>query len=134
MVSRCVYRPQLMTHQECLLFCFLPIIQGELNDFARTWNLRQIRRSASAPGGKPDLLFHVPETVGYSKKGVPVKPRDICTATNQLGISRHPVYRNKEMHELLICYVHVHNLDIAKDGLNMYVRLLRLLSNDGFLV
>ena len=137
MVNRCIYRPRLITHQECLLFCFIPIIQGELNDFARTWNLHQVRRSANAPGGKPDLLFNVPETVGHVQKGVEVDPRDVDIAANQLEIDHHPVFRDKDLHELLICYINIHNLEIPKDaesGLDMYVTLLRLLSNDGFLV
>ena len=79
-----------------MLFCFLPIIQKELDEFTKIWNLSFVRQSASAPAGKPDLLFEVLSTIGYRKQSVAV-------ATNILGINDHPVYKNKEMHQLLIC-------------------------------
>ena len=37
MVNEGVHRPQLETHVECLLFCFLPIIQLELNDVSSSF-------------------------------------------------------------------------------------------------
>ena len=101
------------------------------------WNLRFLRQSASAPAGKPDLLFEVPSVIGYCKQGVAVQESDIYIATAILGINHHPVYKNKEMHQLLICYVHIHNLKPARDaesGINMYVKLLRHLELDNFLV
>ena len=64
--------------------------------FTKIWNLSFVRQSASAPAGKPDLLFEVLSTIGYRKQSVAV-------ATNILGINDHPVYKNKEMHQLLIC-------------------------------
>ena len=67
-----LFKPHLCTNQECLLFCFLPIIQAELNEVVQTWNLRCVRQSATAPGGKPNVLFHVSETVGFEIKGISV--------------------------------------------------------------
>ena len=72
MVENGLFRPQMSTHQECLLFCFLPILQVELNLFLKTWNTRQVRQSAAAPGGKPDMLFHVPSSIGYTCQGIEV--------------------------------------------------------------
>ena len=137
MVNQGIYRPHLETHQECLLFCFLAIIQAELNDFSRTWNTRFVRKSANAPGGKPDILFQVPSTVGFQKRGLEVNQLDLNVATRVLGIDRHPVYGNKDMYELLICYVHIHSLPLPKDaegGIDLYVKLLRILEQDDFLV
>ena len=79
--------------------CFLSIIQKELNKFTKTWNLRFIRQSASAPAGKHDLLFEVPSVIGCRKQGVAVQEPDIGIATDILGINHHPVYKNKEMHQ-----------------------------------
>ena len=97
--------------------------------------MRSVRQSASAPGGKPDLLFQVPSTIGYQQRGIKVQDRDIDM--NTLGFNHHPVYRNKEMHELLICYVHIHKVKLARDaeaGIDMYVKLIRYLELDNFLV
>ena len=95
------------------------------------------QQSASAPAGKPDLLFEVPSVIGYRKQGVAIQESDTDIATAILGIIHHPVYKNKEMHQLLICYVHIHNLKPARDGesgINIYVKLLHYLELDHFLV
>ena len=91
MVYNGTFRPNLETHQECLLVCFLPIIQKELNKFTKIWNFRFVRQSASALAGKPDLLFEVPFVIGYRKQGVAVQESDIGIATDILGINHHPV-------------------------------------------
>ena len=57
MLKTGLFKPSLEMHQELLLFCFMPVIQAELNDFVRVWNLRNVRQSAAGPGGKPDILF-----------------------------------------------------------------------------
>ena len=96
-----------------------------------------MRRSAHAPGGRADILFHIPHTVGFVHKGTSVEQQDLDIAVNQLAINHHPVYRDKDLHELLMCYVHIHSIKMARDaedGLNMYIKLLNLLSNDGFFV
>lgn len=136
-VDRQLYRPNLETHQECLLFCFLPIIQRELNEFYKTWNLHNVRQSSCAPGGKPDILFGVPSVVGHRNHGIHVNDEDLDIVSEVLGIDQYPVYRNKDMHDLLICYVHINDITIAKDaegGIDMYIKLLQCLENDGFMI
>ena len=54
-------------------------------------DLRFVRQSASAPAGKPDLLFEVPFVIGYRKQGVAVQEYDIGIAIDILGISHHTV-------------------------------------------
>ena len=45
-------------HLECLGFCFMPLIQGELNKVATHWNQHKIRPShnVESPSGRPDVL------------------------------------------------------------------------------
>ena len=73
----------------------------------------------------------MPETVGYSKIGFTVSEEYLTIAEEIVGLDHHPLQRNKTVHELLICYVHIHDIEI---GLEMYVELLRHLDSDGFLV
>ena len=130
-----LFKPHLSSHQECLLFCFLPIIQAELNEVVQTWNLRHVRQSASAPGGKPDVLFHVPETIGFEAKGISVSDSDLNIVNHVLGMQHHLVYQNIDLHNLLNCCVHLNEITIprsAEEALAMYVSLLRCLSNDSF--
>lgn len=79
-------------------------------------------------------FFHVPETVGFEKKGVDIDERDLQIANNLLRIEHPRVHRNKDIHELLFCYVHIKIAKDAEGGLDMYIKLLDLLSRDGFLI
>ena len=93
--------------------------------------MRQVRQSSSSPGGKPDILYYLPETVGYSKMGLTVSEEYLTIAEDIVGLDHHPSHCNKTVHELLICYVHIHDIEIARDtesGLEMYVELLKLSS------
>ena len=137
MTSQQLFKPSLIAHQECLLFCFLPILQQELNIFMQTWNLRQVRQSSHAPGGKPDVLFYAPETVKFKQQGVPVTDEDIDIVSRTLGIRSFPTYKDNDFHELLHCYVNIHKIKVAtcaEEALDMYVTLLGCLQNDLFTV
>ena len=132
-----IYRADLETHKETLIFCFLPVVQKELNEVVQTWNARNVRQSSSAPGGKPEILFNLPETIGFSKQGSQVDADTIRTAEETIGIDHHPVWINKDLHELLKCYLHIHKLSMptnADDALELYATLLGILGNDNFVL
>ncbi len=132
-----LYKPYLPTHKETLLFCFLPVIQRELNEFVIAWNARTVRQSSSAPGGKADILFAMPRMFGYEDQGIPVNYEDIRIAEDVLAIEQCPVWIEKDIHELINCYVHIHNLDIPVDSegaCNLYVKILAFFENDNFSV
>ena len=101
MEKKRLYKSDLDTHVEVLIYTFLPIIQREFNEFSRTWNSRHVRQSASAPGGKPDILFSIPESVGFCKQGVEVERTDIAIAEHTIGIDTWPIWKNKDLYELL---------------------------------
>ena len=44
---------------ECLLFCFMPLLQDELAHIVQEWNLHKIRPSSneSLPLSRPETLF-----------------------------------------------------------------------------
>ena len=44
-----------------------------------TWNSRNVRQSAAA-GGVPDVLFHMPGTVGFQNQGISAERRDFDAA------------------------------------------------------
>ena len=52
-----------VVHVECLRFCYMDVLRNELYRAARLWNNHRIRPSANceSPGGRPDLLFSLPE-------------------------------------------------------------------------
>ena len=50
-------------HVESIRFCFMFIIQEELNKAAKLWNLHRMRPSTNpeSPPGRPDMLYFLPE-------------------------------------------------------------------------
>ena len=47
------------SHLQCLRFCFMPILQAEMDETKRLWNTHRIRkvRNSECPAGRPDALF-----------------------------------------------------------------------------
>ena len=55
-----------ITHVYCLRYCFMEILQKDLNFVASSWNKHVIRASnmSECPSGIPDELFFLPENSG----------------------------------------------------------------------
>ena len=127
MVNMKLYVPSRVSHQEVMLFCFLPVLQAEMNDFVRLWNTRFVRQSAAAPGGVPDVLFYTPCAIRYNSQGIKVESDDIKVALDVLGIEHHPVSKDIEIHELLICYVQLKGYSFPRDlesALDLFAKLV----------
>ena len=128
-----LFKPSLEIHKEVLLFCFMPVIQSELNEFTRTWNMRNVRQSANGPGGKPDILFQLPSSVGFTNQGIAVEASDIDVANDVLGIECPPVFKNEDLNELCLCYTQINNFALARDAdgaLDVYVNILNCFEQD----
>ena len=52
-----IYNPGSEFHREALTFSFMLIIQVQLNDFVRIWNLQKIRKPSTSPGGVPEIFL-----------------------------------------------------------------------------
>ena len=66
--------------RECLKFCFMQVIQKELNVIARNWNLHRIRPSnnAESPSGIPDVLYFNPLSAEVENYSVSEEDHDIA--------------------------------------------------------
>ena len=93
----------------------MPILQKELNEFLMKWNSRNARHPAAAPGGVPDVLFHMSGTAGFQNQGIGAKRFDIDVVEEVLGVNSLPFFRNKDLYELFKCYVHNHSLILPED-------------------
>ena len=53
-------------HVQCLRFAFIPIIQSDLDNLCREWNVHRVQRNhhTDSPCGKPNVLFYQPELFG----------------------------------------------------------------------
>ena len=105
-----MHKPSSAIDREVLVFSFIPVIQAELNEFMRTCNCRNIRKSVETPGGVPEMLFNVPAIIGFPKNGTNANERDTQIAKETLGIAQYPSYFDKDIHELTICYTRINKL------------------------
>ena len=57
------FHPGSAKETECLRFCFMRLIQDDLDKVRRQWNIHRIRpsRGAQCPPGIPDELFYMPQ-------------------------------------------------------------------------
>ena len=113
----------------------MSVIQAQLNDFVRIWNIRKIRKSSTSPGGVPEILFNALSTVRFDKKGYSVDDIDLRVAQDIIGIDQHPLCKNDQIHELLICYTNIYKLEVRcdpEDAITFYVEILECLEQDGF--
>ena len=135
MVKSGLYKENVETHQEALIFCFLPVLQSEFNIFMKTWNSRMIGQSANTPSGRPDMLSCVPSIAGFTYAGVNVDGEKIAIAQDLLGTEHCPVYRNRDLDDIFIRYYEIHNLNIPQDSesaLELYASILGYLKKDRF--
>ena len=86
----CLYKPEFETHKEVLIFCFLSVIQNELNEFVLRWKRWTVRQPSDAPGGNPDLLFRCP-TLGFQRKSIQKGQENINIVKEVLGLNDSPV-------------------------------------------
>ena len=80
-------------HVACMRYCFMELIQTELDRIVQHWNLHEIRsqRHSDIPSGKPELLYYVPEIFGGRDYGhhVDLDDLEICL---ELYCSRKKMY------------------------------------------
>ena len=69
-------------HVEFLRFCFLGILQEELDETRRLWNNHFVRKSQNAecPGGRLYVLFYTPSLVGGRDYRSPFAEADVNLA------------------------------------------------------
>ena len=99
-------------------------------------NSRNVRQSAAAPGDVPDVLFHMPGTVGFQNQGISAERRDVNAAEDVLGVNSLPFFQNKGLYELFGCYVQIHSLILPEDPQSVKqfsAEVLIFLQNDVFI-
>ena len=58
-----MFDPSLSHHINCLRFCFLGLIQSELDETRDLWNNHRIRKTSNSecPAGRPNILYFTPQ-------------------------------------------------------------------------
>ena len=74
-------------HMQCLWFCYLKLIQNELDKVMDQWNSHYIRRSRhDTVPGVSDILYYLPENSGAVYCLVTVSQAKICEVEPQCHI------------------------------------------------
>ena len=130
-----IFNPGYQFHREALICSFMSVIQTQFNDFARIWNIREIRQPSTSPGGVREVPFNAPSTVGFDNKGYFVDDLDLRVAQDITDIDKHPNCKNDEIHDLLICCINIYKLEVPhnpEDAITLYVKILECLEQDRF--
>lgn len=69
-------------HLQVIRFCFMGIIQKELDDMKYMWNTHYIRevKNSECPSGRPNVLYYMPEMSNGRKCSFPISRHDIQEA------------------------------------------------------
>jgi len=75
------YDPADDAHLAVAEFCFMHIIQKELQDFVTDWNSHRIRKTITSgcPGGIPNELYDLPHLEGFSNHMRAVNEEEVET-------------------------------------------------------
>ena len=121
-------------HLECLRFCFMPLIQGELNKVAIHWNLHKIRPShnVESSSGRPDLLYYVPAWTNATDYLTEVDLDDIKVIDGVCCDKTSPTYCLEECIELIDIIMQEQHWQVPSTALearNLFVDLVYHVDN-----
>lgn len=110
-----------------LQFCFLGLIQDELDDTVQVWNAHIVRpsKNLNVPSGKPNVMYALPELYGTQDYLSPVQVEDIQVCKNRC-VSRQAVPCDADCYELCNILMTEFQLSIPSepyDALNLYMFL-----------
>jgi len=81
------FRPGNVHETDCLRFCFMQVIQRDLDAVRRQWNTHRIRPTAGAacPAGVPDELYYLPHFPATDRlnRNVEPLPNDVMQQLEQ---------------------------------------------------
>ena len=124
-----VYDDSNPIHVNCIAYCFMPILRKELNEAVKFWNTHWIRQSANkeSPGGKPDVIYSIPELHNTENFLVDVTLDDVDVAED-LCIPRHTIRDCDEnfieLADIINTEHNLHAPTTVAEAENYYVTLL----------
>ncbi|XP_069109308.1 uncharacterized protein [Argopecten irradians] len=114
-------------HLECARFCFMDILQKELDRVRMEWNQHQISRNdnISVPCGKPDIMFYMPSLYGTFDYKMSVDQTDIEAIQQQCQVPFSLGCR-EDVHRLLSTHMSDMNLrrpSTIEEALSLFEKL-----------
>lgn len=73
-------------HIHVLRFCFMDLIERDIQRTAQEWNkhLIETKKTADSPRGKPDIMYFAPELYETECYGIPVPQDDVVQVLHEL--------------------------------------------------
>ena len=103
MIDHNLYDPSSEYQVACAQFCFMKVIQKELDLARMHWNTHMIRRSKHAEiAGRPDQMYYLPENNGYFDQLYPCDQLDINELNSYLDMGDEDRERDIFMNILYI--------------------------------
>jgi hypothetical protein len=119
-------------HINCIQYCFMELLQSELNKCINEWNNHYIRKqkNAESPYGKPEILYKLPELTNSHECGYKIIENKVILCDNIYSIQISPIgciNEFKNIAQLInIFKVKPNNAEEAK---KLYVFILNTLEN-----
>lgn len=115
-------------HVDCLRFCFLGIIQNDLDETRRLWNTHYIRKSknSESPPGRPNVLYYTPQHSGGVEHSFSVNQGDLALANDEI---RYPdlLACDEKVAEFISIVMREKNIRVPKNANEAKALLLTIL-------
>ena len=133
LVDSSIYDPDISYHVECARFCFLPLLQLELDETVALWNSHRIRkvRNSESPAGRPDILYFSPQHSNGRESGYRFNNRDMSFA-EQMTADPSLLPCSPAMNQLCRQLMATYNYELPKDARSakaLFLLLVQLIDN-----
>ncbi|CAH0561750.1 unnamed protein product [Brassicogethes aeneus] len=111
-------------------FCFMDIVQSELDEICFQWNTHRIRRSrnAIAPTGRPTVMFELPENYGYLNYLITIPIEAVNNLKRDAEVTSEVIFCDRDVENVCMCIMAENGW--TKDGiLNNAISLYANLRN-----
>ncbi|XP_039617552.1 uncharacterized protein LOC120534210 isoform X2 [Polypterus senegalus] len=109
-----------------LQFCFMKLLQEELNCVSHLWNMHRIRpqRNSNSPHGKPFIMYTVPHLYGAEDNFCPCSVQDIEVCEEECQTRQYPCDQTVfELCCLLMTELQLDPPDKAEEATYLYISL-----------
>ncbi|MEQ2208696.1 hypothetical protein XENOCAPTIV_011918 [Xenoophorus captivus] len=85
-------------HMSLVRYCFLGVLQKELDEYKQLWNTHTIRpvRQSKCPSGKPEAMYHLPHRFKGRNCGFPASAQALSHFNTLMPIAGTPTDDEQE--------------------------------------
>ena len=82
MIAQNIFNPSIVYHVDCLRFCFITLLQNDLDEMKTLWNNHYIRcqTNSECPSGRPNVIHYTSAQLGVPNGAKSVDVNDIVIA------------------------------------------------------